>query len=314
MLEDVERAVAARDPELGALIARYLAQDDPNPGAPEVVPYDVDEDDAPEPDVPAGAFTLDRLRTAMSPGKLANQTGTEQKLSRVDAFAAAEASRWAPPRLRVGKVLLALYERGEPADRAALLHVFASAKLAWGVWQAAKAIYKLAEARHDAALFGVLAYRFDASASTEVADVGAGTLIYLRRRAWRYLRELGRALPDAYTAFAAEVLRHYPADYDGESWVAAHVFAHGALARRYRYLAPFKPDDFDARAYPDAWKASPAPLLHLLEVALGEVALRLRDPAAVDRPRARAARGRAGVARGARAAADSRCSTRSSCG
>jgi hypothetical protein len=272
-LGDLERAIDARDPSLGELIVRYLAQDDPEPGAPELDDSDdEDDDDRPEIDVPAGAITLARLVTSVSLGELAAKTATEQKLARVEAFAAAEASRFAPPRLRVGKLLVALYERGEPADRGALLHAFARGKLAWGAWQAAKTIYKRAEELHDAALFGVLAYRFDAMASTPHADLGAGTLVYLRRRAWRYLRQLGRALPDAYATFASEALRHYPAGYDGASWVAAHVFDHGNM-QAARTTWSFAHDDFAARAYPDAWKVSPAPLLHLIEIADNEVVL-----------------------------------------
>lgn len=263
MLADLERAIAARDPLLGALLERYLAQDDPEPGYPEV---ETELEDRPEPDVPAGAYTLQRLRRAMSDDGLAGKSPTEQKLSRVDAFALAEASRFAPPRLRVGKLLVGLYERGEPGDRAALLHVFAHAKIAWGAWQGAKSIYKLAEARFDAAMFGVLAYRCDAMTTTEFAEIGTGTLIYMKRRAWRFLRQLGAALPDAYTTFATEVLRHYPADYSSESWVAAHIVDHGNMGDA-RYAWAFEPDGFDARAFPDAWKTAPEPLLHLLEVA-----------------------------------------------
>lgn len=263
MLADLERAIAARDPLLGALLERYLAQDDPEPGHSEL---ETELEDRPEPDVPAGAHTLERLRRAVSDDGLAGKSATEQKISRVDAFALAEASRFAPPRLRVGKLLVGLYERGEPGDRAALLHVFASAKIAWGAWQGAKSIYKLAEARFDAAMFGVLAYRFDAMKSTEFAEIGTGTLIYMKRRAWRFLRQLGTALPDAYTTFATEVLRHYPADYASESWVAAHIVDHGNMGDA-RYAWAFETDDFDARAFPDAWKTAPEPLLHLLEVA-----------------------------------------------
>lgn len=266
MLADIERAIDARDPLLGALLERYLAQDDPEPGHPEL---ETDLEDQPEPDVPAGAYTLQRLRRAVSDDGLAGKSATEQKLSRVDAFALAEASRFAPPRLRVGKLLLGLYERGEPGDRAALLHVFASAKLAWGAWQGAKSVYKLAETRFDAAMFGVLAYRFDAMKSTEYAEIGTGTLIYMKRRAWRFLRQLAAALPDAYTTFATEVLRHYPADYSSEeceSWVAAHIVDHGNMDDA-RYAWAFEPDGFAARAFPDAWKTAPEPLLHLLEVA-----------------------------------------------
>ncbi len=54
-------------------------------------------------------------------------TATERKLARRDAFAAAEGSPFAPPRLRLGKLLIDLHERGDPAGRAALLQVFTEA-------------------------------------------------------------------------------------------------------------------------------------------------------------------------------------------
>src|ERR1043165_3117587 len=141
MLGDVERAIAVRDPELGDLIVRYLAQDDPEPGRSELSPSSDDDDGddaAPVIDVPAGAFTIDRLNAAVSSHGLASKTATERKLARRDAFAAAEASTFAPPRLRIGKLLIELYEAGDPAARAALIQVFATATMKWGVWQAAK--------------------------------------------------------------------------------------------------------------------------------------------------------------------------------
>ena len=283
-LGDVEQAIAARDPQLGALLVRYLAQADPEDGRSELAPGTDDADgdadgdadaDADVVDVPPGAVTLDRLSAAISQRGLANKTATERKLARREAFAAAEASGFAPPRLRLGKLLIDLYERGDPEGRAALLQVFAEATMKWGVWQAAKAIYKRAEDRHDLALYGVLAYRFDAMRATPYAsnELGAGTLLYLRRRAWRYLRLLGQATPDAYPVVAAEVLRHYPASYQqgAPSWVAAQIWNHGAL-RGARGASSFGPptrgDPMQLRAFPQAWKLSPAPLLRLLEAAV----------------------------------------------
>jgi len=291
-LGDVERAIAARDPQLGALIVRYLGQDDPEDGrselAPTAEPDDDDgdggdggavfDDDVAPVDVPPGAVTLDRLAASVSPRGLENKTATERKLARREAFAAAEASPFAPPRLRLGKLLIELDERGDPEGRAALLEVFAEGTLKWGVWQAAKAIYKRAEERHDAALCGVLAYRFDAIRATPYAsgELGAGTLLYLRRRAWRYLRLLGQAVPDAYPAFAVEVLRHYPASYDrhAPSWVAAQIWSHGSLkgARgAATFGTPSRGDPLKHRAFPEAWKLSPAPLLRLLEAAGNDI-------------------------------------------
>ncbi|HWO22407.1 MAG TPA: hypothetical protein VNO30_26795, partial [Kofleriaceae bacterium] len=229
-------------------------------------------------DVPPGAMTIDKLTATVTGRSLANKSGTERKLLRLDTFAAAEASPFAPPRLRIGKLLIALYEAGDPEGRAALLHVLAHGRMQWGVWQAAKQIYKRAEARHDAALYGVLGYRFDAMTTTPYVrtEIGAGTLLYLRRRVWRYLRKLGKAVPEAYPAFAVEVLRHYPADYGSSSpsWVAAHIWGHKNL-RYARGSASFGPPSSgvanDAHAYPAAWKATPAPLLRLLDAAQNDL-------------------------------------------
>jgi hypothetical protein len=308
-LADLERAIANRDPQLGDLLVRYLEQPDPRPGRSELLASveeagdddawdeDEDEDDdddddddgdgdgaaasAPSPgdgeepvDVPAGAFTKARLVSAISTYELSNKTATERKLARQEAFAAAETSAFAPPRLRLGNLLIALYEQGDPASRAALVHMFARGKMRWGVWKAAKAIYKRVEARHDAALFGVLAYRFDAMTTTpyDRREISTGTLVYLRRRAWRYLRLLGQATLDTYPAFAIEVLRHYPADHGAyaSSWVAAHIWNHTQV-RHARGSASFGPpthgDPMTMRAFPAAWKLSPAPLLRLLEAS-----------------------------------------------
>lgn len=273
-LADIERAIAVRDPQLGELITRYLGQDDPEPGRSELLPQGDDVDDT-TPDVPAGAFTFDRLQRAVSEGGLAGKNPTERKLARREAFLAAETSPFAPPRLKLGKILVDLYEAGDPSARGALVHVFANARLEWGVWYAAKQIYKRAEERHDAAMFGVLGYRFDQLPATQTREIATGTMIYLRRRVWRYLRQLGRALPDAYVAFCVELLRHYPASIGpyGATWVAGHIFNHTAMkwARNDGTFSMAQNSSVTGRAYPDAWKASPAPLLRLLETAQSEI-------------------------------------------
>lgn len=265
---DLERAYAATDSQLGSLIVRYNEQADPEPGLDETAVPDPDGEHPPV-EVPAGAITIGTLQYELR-GGMRGKNATEKKLARLEAFQRAEASLFAPPRLRLGKLLLAMYEQDTPVMRGALLEVFAGATPRWGVWQGMKAIYKLAEDRSDAAMFGALASRFDQI--KRGGEIGLGTFVYLRKRAWRYLKSLGKALPDTYATFCVEVLRNYPATYgkyDG-GMVAGRIFNNAPWS--------FNPPEGDGvtqrRPFPDAWKTSPAPLLRLLEAAQNDLVCR----------------------------------------
>jgi hypothetical protein len=91
----------------------------------------------------------------------------------------------------------------------------------------------------------------------------------MRRRAWRYLRQLALSIPALYPEFAAQVLRHYPSDRNwSTAWVASQIWGHGRLrgqAGRVGLSRP--PQKLDDRAFPETWKLLPAPLLRLLEDA-----------------------------------------------
>ena len=291
---DLERAIANHDSQLPELLSRYLEQDDPEPGAPEVMTPeqldaklkereesrsasdDDDDDDGDDddvwndwPSVADDAFTFYSLRQAVAPYAMRRKTATERKLARLEGFARAEKSPHAPPRLRLGTLLLALYERGDELGRTALLTAFTKGELGWGIWKAAKGIYKRAEASFDFEMLGALAYRFDAMSALPYkrGEMEQGTMVYLRRRAWRFLRLLGAAVPDAYPMAAVEVLRHYPSGHRHSTWVAGHIFAHRNMRHAtspVSFSAPGKPD---ACAFPETWKSSPAPLLRLLELS-----------------------------------------------
>jgi hypothetical protein len=267
-LGDVIRAVANHDPGLGELLVRYMAQEDPKPGVPEVAAAD-----AAAPELPEGAWTLDRLLGAVSESGLRGKTATERRIARRDSFDAATASAYAPPRLALGRLLIDLYRGGDPADHEALAFAFANGELRWGAWQAAKAVYKLAEAAHDARMWGVLAWRFDGLTAGDTGmEVGGGTLTYLRRRAWRFLRLLGLAVPELYPTFAVEVLRHYRADHSRSSWIAPMIFSYATARTNVgptRLAAPAEKALKD-RAFVDVWKRTPAPLLRLLDLAENE--------------------------------------------
>ncbi len=273
---DLERAARERDPQLGELLVRYLARDDADPGVPEdaldgALADGADPDDpagaAARPSPPPGAMTIHRLRQSVNEQVLRGKSATERKLARREAWQAAMASPWMPPRVRLGALLVELYEAGDEPARSALVNVFGEGKLGWGVWQAAKTIYKRAEERHDALLFGVLAHRFDVMHDTGEywkTEISPGTVLYLKRRAWRWLRHLGQAVPDAYPTFAVEVLRHYGRrERFQSSWVASEIWGRKRMRGAKRPVA-FDPAPLTERAFPDAWKVSPAPLVRLL--------------------------------------------------
>ncbi|MFT3691895.1 MAG: hypothetical protein QM831_02055 [Kofleriaceae bacterium] len=277
---DLERAFAAGDSQLGSLIVRYNEQSDPEPGVDETAVPPIDGDETPEVEVPSGAVTMSTLQYELR-GGMRGKNATEKKLARIEAFQRAEASLFAPPRLRLGKMLLAMYEQNTPLMRGALLEVFANATPRWGVWQGMKAIYKLAEDRSDAAMFGALASRFDQI--RRGGEIGLGTFVYLRKRVWRYLKSLGKAMPDAYATFCVEVLRHYPAEHEqyGGGMIAGRIFSDSP----YSFDPPEGDDVTDSRPYSEAWKTSPAPLLRLLEAAQNDLVCRWAiDCLRVDHP------------------------------
>jgi len=262
---DIERATKLRDPQLAELVIQYMEQPDP--------PEDRDEEADPKASVPAlarDAWTVSRLRNTVGSGRLAYKTDDEQRSIRSTSWEALLSAPHPPPRLKLGPLLVELYEAGDEPARAALEEIFTRARVGWGLWQGLKRIYKLAEERHDAAMFGVLAWRLDAMSQTPTrsGEISPGTFLYMQRRAWRYLRELGTAVPEAYPQFAVQVLRRYPKSFSfWSSWVASQIWGHEILRGQGRGGLGQPPTDLKKRAYPKAWKLSPDPLLRLLEDA-----------------------------------------------
>jgi len=266
---DILRAAEEGDPQLADMVVAYIEQPDPPENVPEDPPADEDQPREPPP-LPEGTWTSDRLRQALSAYNLQYKSGSECKAIRQEAWDGILSAPHPPPRLRLGQLLIQLYERGDEGARAALVEIFRRARISWGLWQGFKRIYKLAEERYDAPMFGVLAWRLDAGSQTPVSsgEVSTATLYYMRRRAWRYLRQLGRVLPEVYPEFATQVLRHYPREASfHSSWVACHIWAHEDLKYVSEPGCGNPPKDLKKRAYADAWKVTPEPLLRLLEDA-----------------------------------------------
>ena len=129
--EDITRAVDNRDPQLADLVVRYLLLADP----PEDRPEDAEQSEARP--LSQDAWTLQKLRSTLAPYALWGKSAEEIKNIRVDVWEQLMAAAHPPPRLRMGDLLLSLYERGEESDRAALVAIFRQAKMGWGFWKAA---------------------------------------------------------------------------------------------------------------------------------------------------------------------------------
>ncbi len=260
---DITRAVDDHDPQLADLVVRYLELPDPPEDRPE------DGEDSEARPLSQDAWTMQRFRGALQPYALWGKSAEEVKTIRIDAWESLLGAANPPPRLRLGDLLIRVYERGTEDDRAALIDIFRRAKTGWGMWKAFKRIYKLAEQRHDAELFGVLAWRLDVflRKPNNWGEVSPATAMYMRRRAWRYLRNLGQAVPELYPQFAVQVLRHYERDFAPYGcWIIQQIWAHKLLVGKRSggwYSAP--PDQLDSRAFDDAWKLSAEPLLRLIE-------------------------------------------------
>jgi hypothetical protein len=269
LFADLEHAAAGRDPQFVPWVLEFLAQPDPPAGQPEDPP-----DDYQAPPLPPDAWSLERLRQALNPQALAGKTTDERQAARASAWAALLAAPNPPPRLKLGQLLLELYAADDEPARSLLLELIPQLSpqaIGWGVWQGIKGIYKQAEQRHDLAMLGVLCYRLDDQPALGGGEISRGTWLYMRRRAWRYLRQLGQSLPELFPVYAGQVLRHYPSDCSfRHCWIANQIWRHqdligatdqGGLGRANL------PEKLESRAFNDAWKISPAPLLRLLEDA-----------------------------------------------
>lgn len=252
-LSDLRRLAESGAAELAEAVLSFLRQGDPRPEGPRS----------------EGAIDPDRLQ-ALLQRAYAIRKDDERRLAIAAIWQQflAQTNPPPPPRFFLPELLVDLYEHGSEPGRAALVEIAKRAPLSYGLWAGLKRIYKLAEARHDAELFGALAARFDLKVALEGhQEVSSRTLFYLRTRAWRFLRQLGTAVPALYPQFAVQMLIHYPSPtpFD-DTWVANHVFRHKSRQyERQRFHGRLPEDLVKHRAFDDAWKRSPDPLMVLLE-------------------------------------------------
>lgn len=273
-LDDVKRALQTRDPLLVDTIISLANQDDVmfRWNAPEL-----DE----------SIYTIRHLRDAVKNWQIKWMSPSEAWEVRKEAWARlAETDHPIahPDRFKLNEIIETLHAEPGAFARDALLEVIRRVPLKWGTWRAIKALYKQSEASSDIELFGAITARIDREMASTYYDgeVSRRTLMYVSRRAWRWLRSLGETFPAAYCDAAVAVLREYPDNsyFWARTWVANHIIYHNTKLPSGRQAygpASFRfwtlPDDLvGGRAFGSVWKEDPRPLFELLERARSEVA------------------------------------------
>ncbi len=261
-LDDLRRALDAKDPELVPLLSQLVEQPDPVPDEP----------------IPEKALTFDKFLNTVKSWQFRRKSEEEQEHERREMLKALEAPDLAPPlppRLKSHEIIMELWKNNGLFARRCLLEIIATVPLRYGPWKAIKKIFKEAEAANDTEIYGALAARFDMVFSSyySAREIGSGTLAYLVRRAWRYLRRLGQQLPAAYPDICVDFLIRYTdgTNWQG-TWVANHIFYHGTRQygfSRFHYWGQ-RSDLTKHRAYGELWQRTPRPLFSLLERAQSE--------------------------------------------
>jgi hypothetical protein len=245
--DDLLKLLDAEAPDLVATILAFAQQPEPY-----------------RPDKPSHEMTIYELRSALAQARGARRKKQRQERT-LAVLARYKAQPVLAPQLQLADLVMRLYETRTGPARQVLQTLIREAPLTYGLWGGLKRVYKRAEAELDAEVFGWLAARFDADLARGTrADASTGTLRYLSRRTWRFLRQLGKGAPELYPSFAVEILRAYPewfhVDYTGAGSKIAHHRARKwggpvDLPSERRFRAPFQ----------EAWKRSPDPLMLLLE-------------------------------------------------
>lgn len=260
-LSSIREALEARDPDLVQLVVRL---------ANESLPY-ADVEGKPYRE---GAPTFQSFLAEMRTSKIRKLPKADQEHWRKEKIAALEASNAEIPlsdRLKLHEVLLELWKRDDVFARCSLIEILADIPLSYGPWRAIKRIFKEAEVRNDTEIYGLLAARFDlALAGAGNCEIPQGTLQYLCRRAWRYLRRVGQTLPACYADVASDFLTPYPEELQWrlpQTWIANHIFYHekGDYNRNRFTSTPNTLQKY--RAFSELWQRSPRPLFSLLERA-----------------------------------------------
>ncbi len=229
--EDVEKALRGNDPNAPRLLQQLL-----------------DEDDPPLKDPPAGTMRTNDLVQALNVARRKRQKAQRIKAS-TDVwkkFLTQKAPL--PPRFKASDVVTDLYLNGGDDGRAMALRCIDEVEWKIGFFGAVKRIGKLAEERHDAVAWANVYGKVQGAH----ASPSGATRSYMGKRAWRFLRDLGRATPELYPWWAAEYVLRDP------GWSKASGKISSSFAAKSYGIPP---------SLHEAWKLKPEPLFLIVQGA-----------------------------------------------
>ena len=256
-LSDIEQAWELKDPNLVDYIVALAKQADPELAQP----------------LRDEALTFDRFLQVIFSWDFRQKSAEEQKTYRVEQLhllASDDAEVALSERLKLHTFMLLLWTDNTYYARAVLIDIIRSVPMIYGPWKALKHIYKSAETNSDYQILAEISARCDANYNRHLSNP---TMIYMRRRAWRYLRKLGESLPVCYPDAAIHFLAAYPdATNWHHAWVANHIFYH--QTNNYNSIGfGYNADSHNLlknRAFAETWQRSETPLLRLLSMAKSE--------------------------------------------
>ncbi|MDP2341018.1 MAG: hypothetical protein Q8O67_08675 [Deltaproteobacteria bacterium] len=229
-LTDVERALRSNDPNAPALLQRFLDEPDPTLKDP-----------------PAGTMRTTDLEQQLNQARRKRTKKARIKAS-TDVWRKFLTQKTPlPPRFTTADIVTDLYLNGGPSGRSMALRCVDEVSWKIGFFGAIKRIGKLAEDRLDAVAWAAVYGKV----GSDYASPSGATRTYMKKRAWRFLRDLGRATPELYPWWAAEYLLR-----SGDSGsTAANRIASSFAAKSYAVpLALF-----------ESWKLKPEPLLLIVQ-------------------------------------------------
>ncbi|MCX7664933.1 MAG: BRCT domain-containing protein [Gemmataceae bacterium] len=229
-LDDLRAAWKIHDPEFVNKFLSLLNQPKP-PGPP----------------IPVGAYTFEKFIEEIQ-SERHDRKSESQRSYRVSMMAKLEAPNAdvpLEPKYKSYEILLALWQSEEPFARRSLIEILQVVPLIYGPWRGIKRIFKEAEAKQDSEIYGLIAARLD---TAQEGEITRGTLIYLVRRARRFLRRISSWLPTTYADVACDFLIHFP-NTKGNYWLVDYILEN----------------------HDKLWQRTPRPLFRLLEQAQSDV-------------------------------------------